>query len=167
MEGFVTKLEHIVKVVLFDCENCGDCSLFEMAYLCPMSQCLKKQRNGACGGSFEGWCEVVYRTRRSAFTSGPMHGSKSTARRRPSGKPMRLRATGISTRPPRGSTSTSAATTSASGSGCPRCQSQNKKAINQGGPRKRAFLVYGSCAIFAFILESHRVSTLHVVIKSP
>jgi methylenetetrahydrofolate reductase (NADPH) len=58
MEGFMMKFEHIIKVVLFDCENCGDCSLFELAYLCPMSQCPKKQRNGACGGSFEGWCEV-------------------------------------------------------------------------------------------------------------
>ena len=57
-EHFVTKLEHLIKVVLFDCENCGDCALFDMAFLCPMSQCPKKQRNGACGGSFEGWCEV-------------------------------------------------------------------------------------------------------------
>jgi methylenetetrahydrofolate reductase (NADPH) len=23
-----------------------------------MSQCPKNQRNGACGGSYEGWCEV-------------------------------------------------------------------------------------------------------------
>jgi methylenetetrahydrofolate reductase (NADPH) len=58
IEGFVTKIEHLIKVMFFDCENCGDCSLFEIAYLCPMSQCPKKQRNGACGGSFEGWCEV-------------------------------------------------------------------------------------------------------------
>ncbi len=58
IEEFVTKLEHLIKVLLFDCENCGDCALFETAFLCPMSQCPKKQRNGACGGSFEGWCEV-------------------------------------------------------------------------------------------------------------
>jgi|GEM_PF-90066 len=51
-------LEHINKVALFDCMNCGDCGLFDVAFLCPMSQCPKNQRNGPCGGSFEGWCEV-------------------------------------------------------------------------------------------------------------
>jgi methylenetetrahydrofolate reductase (NADPH) len=50
--------EHINKVALFDCMNCGDCGLFDVAFLCPMSQCPKNQRNGPCGGSYEGWCEV-------------------------------------------------------------------------------------------------------------
>lgn len=50
--------EHIAKVVLFDCQNCGDCGLFDVAFLCPTSQCPKNQRNGPCGGSHEGWCEV-------------------------------------------------------------------------------------------------------------
>jgi methylenetetrahydrofolate reductase (NADPH) len=58
MEGIFHKLEHLIKVVLFDCKDCGDCALIDVAYLCPMSQCPKNQRNGACGGSFEGWCEV-------------------------------------------------------------------------------------------------------------
>ncbi len=58
MEGLFHKLEHLTKVVLFDCKDCGDCALIDLAYLCPMSQCPKNQRNGACGGSFEGWCEV-------------------------------------------------------------------------------------------------------------
>ena len=58
MEGFFHKLEHWNKVVLFDCKDCGDCALIDLAYLCPMSQCPKNERNGACGGSFEGWCEV-------------------------------------------------------------------------------------------------------------
>jgi methylenetetrahydrofolate reductase (NADPH) len=58
MEGIFHKLEHLTKVVLFDCKDCGDCALIDVAYLCPMSQCPKNQRNGACGGSFEGWCEV-------------------------------------------------------------------------------------------------------------
>jgi len=53
-----TYLEHLVKVALFSCMNCGDCALFDVGYLCPMSQCPKNQRNGPCGGSFEGWCEV-------------------------------------------------------------------------------------------------------------
>jgi methylenetetrahydrofolate reductase (NADPH) len=50
--------EHLAKVALFHCLNCGDCALFDIAYVCPMSQCPKSQRNGACGGSYEGWCEV-------------------------------------------------------------------------------------------------------------
>ena len=41
-----------------ECMDCGDCALTDVAYVCPMSQCPKNQRNGACGGSFEGWCEV-------------------------------------------------------------------------------------------------------------
>jgi methylenetetrahydrofolate reductase (NADPH) len=51
-------LENVAKVMLFECRNCGDCSLFDVAYLCPMSQCPKEQRNGPCGGSTDGWCEV-------------------------------------------------------------------------------------------------------------
>lgn len=84
MEGFVTKLEHLVKVVLFDCENCGDCSLFELAYLCPMSQCPKKQRNGACGGSFEGWCEVYPNKKKCVYVRAyarlKEHGEEETIR---------------------------------------------------------------------------------------
>jgi len=50
--------EHLAKVALFGCMNCGDCAIFDVAYLCPVSQCPKNQRNGPCGGSHEGWCEV-------------------------------------------------------------------------------------------------------------
>lgn len=50
--------EHMAKTALFHCLNCGDCALFDVAFVCPMSQCPKNQRNGACGGSYEGWCEV-------------------------------------------------------------------------------------------------------------
>ncbi len=50
--------EHMAKVSMFNCMNCGDCALFDTAYVCPMSQCPKSQRNGPCGGSYEGWCEV-------------------------------------------------------------------------------------------------------------
>lgn len=51
-------LEQAVKVPLFDCRDCGDCSLPDIAYLCPESQCVKNQRNGPCGGSRDGRCEV-------------------------------------------------------------------------------------------------------------
>lgn len=58
MESCFHKMEHLIKVALFDCKDCGDCALIDAAYLCPMSQCPKNQRNGPCGGSFQGWCEV-------------------------------------------------------------------------------------------------------------
>lgn len=58
MKNLFTYFEHLAKVALFSCQNCGDCALFDVAYLCPMSQCPKSQRLGPCGGSFEGWCEV-------------------------------------------------------------------------------------------------------------
>mgnify|MGYP001096334471 CR=1 FL=1 len=48
----------MAKVPLFGCRDCGDCSLPEIAYVCPESQCAKNQRNGPCGGTREGLCEV-------------------------------------------------------------------------------------------------------------
>ena len=51
-------VEHLSKAALFACKDCGDCSLPEIAYLCPESQCAKNQRNGPCGGTREGRCEV-------------------------------------------------------------------------------------------------------------
>ena len=51
-------LEQAVKVPLYDCRDCGDCSLPDVAYLCPESQCPKGERNGPCGGSHDGACEV-------------------------------------------------------------------------------------------------------------
>jgi methylenetetrahydrofolate reductase (NADPH) len=46
------------KTALYCCKDCGDCALFDTAYLCPVSQCPKDQRNAPCGGSYQGWCEV-------------------------------------------------------------------------------------------------------------
>ena len=43
---------------MFGCKDCGDCSLPDIAYLCPESQCAKNQRNGPCGGTRLGKCEV-------------------------------------------------------------------------------------------------------------
>ncbi len=51
-------VEHLSKAVLYGCKDCGDCSLPDIAYLCPESQCAKNQRNGPCGGTREGRCEV-------------------------------------------------------------------------------------------------------------
>ena len=50
--------EQAFKTLAFDCRDCGDCSLPEIAFLCPESQCAKNQRNGPCGGSRQGKCEV-------------------------------------------------------------------------------------------------------------
>ena len=51
-------LEEAAKVPMFDCRDCGDCSLPDIAYLCPESHCAKNQRNGPCGGTNDGSCEV-------------------------------------------------------------------------------------------------------------
>ncbi len=50
--------ERWIKSLLYGCKDCGDCALFDAAYLCPVSQCPKDQRNAPCGGSYLGWCEV-------------------------------------------------------------------------------------------------------------
>jgi methylenetetrahydrofolate reductase (NADPH) len=50
--------ERCSKTTLYSCKDCGDCALFDAAYLCPVSQCPKDQRNAPCGGSYQGWCEV-------------------------------------------------------------------------------------------------------------
>ena len=51
-------IEHTGKSFLFGCMDCGDCGLPSTTYICPMTQCVKCQRNGPCGGSHDGWCEV-------------------------------------------------------------------------------------------------------------
>lgn len=51
-------LEQAAKVPMFNCHDCGDCSLPEIAYVCPESICAKNQRNGPCGGTRDGLCEV-------------------------------------------------------------------------------------------------------------
>jgi methylenetetrahydrofolate reductase (NADPH) len=51
-------VEHAGKAVMFGCKDCGDCSLPDIAFLCPESACAKNQRNGPCGGTRDGRCEV-------------------------------------------------------------------------------------------------------------
>jgi methylenetetrahydrofolate reductase (NADPH) len=53
-----TELEYWIKFFSSRCQRCGDCTLSEMAFLCPQSQCPKFLFNGQCGGSHKGWCEV-------------------------------------------------------------------------------------------------------------
>jgi methylenetetrahydrofolate reductase (NADPH) len=52
-------LELVSKSAMFKCRDCGDCSLPDIAFLCPESQCAKNQRNGPCGGTRDGKCEVA------------------------------------------------------------------------------------------------------------
>jgi methylenetetrahydrofolate reductase (NADPH) len=51
-------IEQAAKVPMFKCRDCGDCSLPDIAYVCPESICAKNQRNGPCGGTRDGLCEV-------------------------------------------------------------------------------------------------------------
>lgn len=61
-KGFLKKpftwFEYYSKTFMNECRFCGDCVMHELGYQCPMSKCPKNQRNGACGGSRDGWCEV-------------------------------------------------------------------------------------------------------------
>jgi methylenetetrahydrofolate reductase (NADPH) len=47
-----------VKKPVLSCQSCGDCAIQHVAFLCPESGCPKHTRNGACGGSRDGFCEV-------------------------------------------------------------------------------------------------------------
>jgi hypothetical protein len=51
------RLELLGKKSTFGCQACGNCVLGEMEYVCPMT-CPKNLRNGPCGGTFNGQCEV-------------------------------------------------------------------------------------------------------------
>jgi len=55
---YLSHLEHLLKFIAFGCRNCGDCTLSELAFICPQSACAKYLLNGPCGGSRDGWCEV-------------------------------------------------------------------------------------------------------------
>jgi methylenetetrahydrofolate reductase (NADPH) len=63
----LTTLEYSVKSITSHCRRCGDCTLAEVAFLCPQSQCPKSLFNGQCGGSSNGWCEVFPGVRRCIF----------------------------------------------------------------------------------------------------
>ncbi len=60
--GWLYGIEKLSKTMMFDCKDCGDCSLDEIGYSCPESQCAKNQRNGPCGGSNDSICESADKT---------------------------------------------------------------------------------------------------------
>lgn len=50
--------ERFAKIAMYGCQDCGDCSLPDCAYICPKRWCSKCSRNGPCGGSSDGQCEL-------------------------------------------------------------------------------------------------------------
>jgi hypothetical protein len=54
----VERTELAIKQPLFGCQACGNCVLGHMEYVCPQT-CPKQLRNGPCGGTHFGRCEVV------------------------------------------------------------------------------------------------------------
>lgn len=52
------QIEMAVKEPLFGCQACGNCVLSYTEYVCPQT-CPKQLRNGPCGGTSNGRCEVV------------------------------------------------------------------------------------------------------------
>ncbi|MBI2303071.1 MAG: methylenetetrahydrofolate reductase C-terminal domain-containing protein [Armatimonadetes bacterium] len=57
LRRLVTRTEGFIKGMLFDCRNCGQCVLSKTGLVCPMT-CPKALRNGPCGGTLDGQCEV-------------------------------------------------------------------------------------------------------------
>jgi methylenetetrahydrofolate reductase (NADPH) len=58
LRDLVERFEYWGKRPVFGCEACGNCVLGHMEYVCPQT-CPKQMRNGPCGGTLEGRCEVV------------------------------------------------------------------------------------------------------------
>ncbi len=54
----IYEAEKWLKETLFDCRTCGQCILSHTAMICPMN-CPKGLRNGPCGGTLDGKCEVI------------------------------------------------------------------------------------------------------------
>ena len=57
IERPIAAVERVTKGLLFDCKMCGQCVLSSTGMSCPMN-CPKQLRNGPCGGSTTGKCEI-------------------------------------------------------------------------------------------------------------
>jgi methylenetetrahydrofolate reductase (NADPH) len=64
-----TFLEYYIKTLTNQCRFCGDCAIHELGFVCPMAICPKQQRNGACGGSRDEWCEVYPGSQKCIFVT--------------------------------------------------------------------------------------------------
>ena len=51
------RAEMAIKGPVFGCQACGNCVLGDLEYVCPQT-CPKQMRNGPCGGTHLGRCEV-------------------------------------------------------------------------------------------------------------
>jgi methylenetetrahydrofolate reductase (NADPH) len=56
--ALLERVELAIKKPLFGCQACGNCVLGHLEYVCPQT-CPKQLRNGPCGGTDRGRCEVV------------------------------------------------------------------------------------------------------------
>ena len=54
----IFKSEKWLKEKMFGCQTCGQCILSHTKLICPMN-CPKGLRNGPCGGTLDGKCEVI------------------------------------------------------------------------------------------------------------
>jgi len=54
----VSLVDRWIKRPVFGCMECGQCLLSQTGYICPMN-CPKGLRNGPCGGTVDGKCEVL------------------------------------------------------------------------------------------------------------
>ena len=122
--------EQAAKVPMFECRDCGDCSLPDIAYLCPESQCAKNQRNGPCGGTREdSLCEVGEKTCiwALAYDRLKAYGEESTMLE---GPPV-IKDNALRT-PARGRTRSSAATTTPGASAEARRQGRARDRVRHG-----------------------------------
>jgi methylenetetrahydrofolate reductase (NADPH) len=54
----IFQTEKWIKEKMFGCQTCGQCILTHTKLICPMN-CPKGLRNGPCGGTLDGKCEVM------------------------------------------------------------------------------------------------------------
>lgn len=57
VKRMIARTEAFLKGMVFDCRSCGQCVLDRTGLICPMT-CPKGLRNGPCGGTLAGRCEV-------------------------------------------------------------------------------------------------------------
>ena len=81
LEAPLTEFEYWIKFLSSRCRRCGDCTLPEVAFLCPQSQCPKFLFTGQCGGSVDDGARFSP-ARGVASMSGPTNASKPMANRR-------------------------------------------------------------------------------------
>jgi methylenetetrahydrofolate reductase (NADPH) len=58
LSKYAVRAESAIKVPAFGCQECGNCVIPDMQYVCPQT-CPKQLRNGPCGGTHMSQCEVI------------------------------------------------------------------------------------------------------------